>query len=294
MTELQAKKIVKEYYSDESKGDGFMLVEALEFLIEKTKEPKYMHELAWYYATIKRIDLEEKYLMMAAEYDYGLSIMELGYIYYYGQNGVVDYKKAYQSFKKASKLCSEPDKYWCMYKLADFYHNGYYVKKNEEKYRKMIENLHKKMGWSKYLSDPYPEVAYRLANIRIEDKDKSDAIYLLESAKCFMQQRLKYEPFWGHIELMGMIVNRLYGISDFDYDDVTLYDLFYLIDKHKSISFKYQGEKYSIEVDKSQGELAIKFGDTWYKSKQDFFEKARIEEKPLTSLYEDLYKFEVA
>lgn len=294
MTELQAKKIVKEYYSDESKGDGFMLVEALEFLIEKSKEPKYMHELAWYYATIKRIDLEEKYLMMAAEYDYGLSIMELGYIYYYGQNGVVDYKKAYQSFKKASKLCSEPDKFWCMYKLADFYHNGYYVKKNEEKYRKMIENLHKKMGWPKYLSDPYPEVAYRLANIRIEDKDKSDAIYLLESAKCFMQQRLKYEPFWGHIELMGMIVNRLYGIRDFDYDDVTLYDLFYLIDKHKSISFKHQGEKYSIEVDKSQGELVIKFGDTWYKSKQDFFEKARIEEKPLTSLYEDLYKFEVA
>ena len=133
MTELAAKNIIEEYYADVSNGDEVMLVEALEYLIDKTKEAKYMHELAWYYASIKRVDLEEKYLMMAAEYDYGPALMELGYIYYYGQNGVVDYKKAYQNFKKGSKFCGELDKYWCKYKLADCYHNGYYVKKNEDK-----------------------------------------------------------------------------------------------------------------------------------------------------------------
>ena len=294
MTELQAKNIIKEYYSDTSNGDGFMLVEALEFLIDKTKDPKYMHELAWYYASIKRVDLEEKYLMLATEYDYGPAYMELGYIYYYGQNGVVDYKKAYQSFKKGSGLCEELDKCWCTYKLADFYHNGYYVKKNEEKYRKMIEALHKKMGWPRYLSYPYPEVAYRLANIRIDDENNDDAAYLLINAKNFMGQRLKYEPFWGHIELMGNIVGALYKVQNFDYDDITFYDLFYLMDRYKSISFKYQGEIYSIETDDSMEQTAIKFGDTWFKNKQDFFEKARIDEKLLTAIYDDLYKFEVA
>ena len=294
MTELQAKNIIKEYYSDTSNGDGFMLVEALEFLIDKTKDPKYMHELAWYYASIKRVDLEEKYLMLATEYDYGPAYMELGYIYYYGQNGVVDYKKAYQSFKKGSGLCEELDKCWCTYKLADFYHNGYYVKKNEEKYRKMIEALHKKMGWPRYLSYPYPEVAYRLANIRIDDENNDDAAYLLINAKNFMGQRLKYEPFWGHIELMGNIVGALYKVQNFDYDDITFYDLFYLMDRYKSISFKYQGEIYSIETDDSMEQTAIKFGDTWFKTKQDFFEKARIDEKLLTAIYDDLYKFEVA
>ncbi len=294
MTELQAKNIIKEYYSDTSRGDSFMLVEALEYLIDKTKEPKYMHELAWYYASIKRVDLEEKYLMLATEYDYGPAFMELGYIYYYGQNGIVDYKKAYQSFKKGSKLCEELDKYWCMYKLADFYHNGYYVKKNEDKYRQMIERLYKKLGWPKYLSYPYPEVAYRLANIKIADDNKKGAEYILVLAKDFMQQRLKHEPFWGHIELMGDIIETLYKVKDFDYDDVTFYDLFYLMDRHKNITFKYQGEIYSIETEDSLEQTAIRFGDIWYKSKQDFFEKARINEKLLTAIYDDLYKFEVA
>ena len=294
MTELQAKNIIKEYYSDTSKGDGFMLVEALRYLIDKTKEPKYMHELAWYYASIKRVDLEEKYLLLATEYDYGPAYMELGYIYYYGQNGMVDYKKAYQSFKKGAGLCEELDKCWCTYKLADFYHNGYYVKKNEDKYRKMIEALYKKMRWPRYLSYPYPEVAYRLANIKIDDKDKDYAEYLLLNAKDFMGQRLKYEPFWGHMELMGNIVDALYKVRDFDYDDITFYDLFYLMDRYKNISFKYQGEIYSVETDDSLEQPAIKFGDKWYKTKQDFFEKARIEEKLLTAIYDDLYKFEVA
>ena len=294
MNEAQAKEILKKYYEDISNGDGFMLVEALEFLIETTKEPRYMHELAWYYASTKRIDLEEKYLLMAAEYDYGPAFEELGYIYYYGQNGVVDYKKAFQYFSKGAKNCEGTDKYWCMYKLADCYHNGYYVKKNEDKYRKMIEKLHDKMRFPKYLSEPYPEVAYRLAKIRIEEKNTSNAVYLLESAKEFMQQRLKNEAFWGHIELMGMIVNALYEVRDFDYDDIVFYDLFYLIDKYKSITFKYQGDVYEIETDNSQGDVAIKFGNNWYKTKQDFFEKARIGEKLLTAIYEDLYKFEVA
>ncbi|RKM56822.1 sel1 repeat family protein [Butyrivibrio sp. CB08] len=294
MTEMQAKQILREYYENVSGGDGFMVVEALEYLIETTKDPKYMHELAWYYATIKRVDLEEKYLLMATEYNYGMSFMELGYIYYYGQNGVVDYKKAYQSFSKGAKLCEAPDKYWCMYKLADFYHNGYYVKKNEDKYRKMIEGLYSKMRFPKYLSEPFPEVVYRLANIRIEDKKISDAVYLLECGKEFMQERLRVEPFWGHIELMGLIVNTLYGVRNFDYDDIVFWDLFYLVDRHKDISFKYQGNIYKIETDNSQAEVAIKFGDVWYKSKQDFFEKARIDEKLLTAIYEDLYKFEVA
>ena len=113
-------------------------------------------------------------------------------------------------------------------------------------------------------------------------------------AKDFMQQRLRNEPFWGHIELMGMIVKTLYEIKDFDFDDIVFWDLPYLMDKYRNISFKYQGEVFHIETDENQGETAVKFEDTWYKTKQDFFEKARIDEKLLTAIYEDLYKFEVA
>ena len=55
----EAMRAVQDYYELANPGedDNFRLVEALEFLIAETKEPKYMCELGWHYCRQKRFDL---------------------------------------------------------------------------------------------------------------------------------------------------------------------------------------------------------------------------------------------
>ena len=71
MNNGDALKALQEYYDikNPTPDDEFKFTEALGYLIEETKDPKYMTELGWYYASRKRFDLEIKYLEMAAEYE---------------------------------------------------------------------------------------------------------------------------------------------------------------------------------------------------------------------------------
>ena len=87
-----ALKIVNGYYDLENptEDDDFRYTEALGFLIDTTKEPKYMYNLGWFYCSKKRFDLELKYLEMAAECGYTPAMEELGYMWYYGQHGEKD------------------------------------------------------------------------------------------------------------------------------------------------------------------------------------------------------------
>lgn len=100
-----ALRIRSDYYMNENptEEDEFLYTEALDLLVKETKDPKYMTELGWYYCERKRFDLEIKYLEMAAECGDIFALEELGYMYYYGQHGKKDYKKAYECFSKGAE-----------------------------------------------------------------------------------------------------------------------------------------------------------------------------------------------
>lgn len=72
-------------------------------------------------------DKAAKYYKMASDLGFSLSTENLGYIYYYGRTGEVNYEIAYLLFSKASagynRACST-------YKLGDMFKNGYYVNKD--------------------------------------------------------------------------------------------------------------------------------------------------------------------
>ena len=130
-----ALRIVNSYYDIENptEDEDFRYTEALGFLIDTTKESKYMYNLGWFYCSKKRFDLELKYLEMAAECGYTPAMEELGYMWYYGQHGEKDYAKAFHYFSLGAESDNEIGSLWCKYKLADMYHNGYHVEKDEKK-----------------------------------------------------------------------------------------------------------------------------------------------------------------
>ena len=67
------------------------------------------------------------YYNMAAENGSRQAQENLGYCYYYGRTGVVDYEKAFHYFA----LGAFDGHLISLYKIGDMYAAGYYVKKNE-------------------------------------------------------------------------------------------------------------------------------------------------------------------
>ena len=288
---LRALKALQEYYDikNPTPDDEFKFTEALGYLIEETKNPKYMCELGWYYCSKKRFDLEIKYLEMAAENGYLPAMEELGYMWYYGQHGEKDYDKAFYYFSKGAEGDGTNGNLWCKYKLADMYRFGCSVEKDEDKYREMIEDVYEKVKNPRYLNDPFPEISLRLAGIRADQGKKEEAI----EAKKFMAERLSVEAFWGHIEVMGRIIRFLYELQPFDTEEADFYDLFYLTDKPGKYTVKHNGKKFVIEVIDEDGEKAIGYNGKWYRSFEDLCQKAELGSDKLTTIYDEFYDVEV-
>ena len=286
----KALQVIEDYYDihNPSEDDDFAYTEALKLIIDKTHDPMHMCNLAWFYCEKKRFDIELKYLEMAAECGYGPAFEELGYMYYYGQHGERDYKKAFEYYTKGA----EPDNYgnegsmWCKYKLADMYRFGCYVEKNEDKYKKMIEEAYEEVKDPHYLSDPYPEICLRLAGIRVEEGKKDEAVKLLKSGRRFMEDRLKFGPFWGHIEVLGRIVRFLYELTPIDLDGVMFYDLFYLTEKPGVFYLNYRGKPHKLEVTGEGKDKAISFEGKWYRNFEEFCQKCEINGCKVTEIYE--------
>ncbi len=172
------------------------------------------------------------------------------------------------------------------------YRYGCYVDKDEEKYRRMIEEAYEAVKNPDYLNEPYPEICLRLAGIRAEAGKKDEAVILLRKAKSFLAERLSHDPFWGHIEVMGRIVRFLYQLTTFDERRADFYDLFYMTQKPGVYTLYYGRKKIKLIVMEEKGETAISFEGKWYRDFGDFCGKAELDHRKLTSIYDDFYKVE--
>ena len=291
MTITDALRFRQDFYDkqDPSADEEFMFTEAMGTLIQETKKPEYMAELAWFYCGRKQFATEKKYLEMAAECGYGPAHEELGYMWFHGQHGEKDYKKAFEYFSKGA----EPDKFgnkgslWCRFKLADMYRFGTGVEKDEAKYREMIEQAYKEVQNPQYLNEPFPEIAYRLAGIRREQGENAEAIALLRRGKRFMEERLTYDPFWGHIEVMGRIVRLLYKLAPFSPKEGNFYDLFHLVQEPGQYRVKLHGKVYTVEVAEEDGERVVGLDGKWYNRFEDLIQKAVIGGEKVTQIFDE-------
>lgn len=291
MTIAEARRIEREFYKKPkpTEDDVFLFTEAMDYIIQTTKDPRAMMSLGGYFYDERKFDLALKYYEMAAEYKLVSAYECLGYIWYYGRTGTKDYEKAFKYFK----LAKDSGNIVAAYKLADMYKNGYYVEKDYNTYCKIIENLYKKIKNSNRLNDPIPEIFTRLAHIRTEQGKIDEAVQLYYRAKDFLAQRISYNPFFGSLNIMKWLEDDLYELIDFDKDDFDLYDLYYLAKSPVKVRFYFEGKEQRWETVEEDGEIVIHFNDKWYKTREDFFAKACIDDLPLTHIYDTLYDFEV-
>ncbi len=270
--------------------DRFLYTEALGFLIDETKDADYMVELGAMYYEQRQFDLALKYYEMAAEYDNLYAISDLGYIWYYGRTGEKNYEKAFYYFDKARKMGD----LIAAYKVAEMYKHGYYLDRDTEQYKRIIEELYPKVKDSASLDDPVPEIFTRLARIRTEEGKSEEALQLYDEARDFLKQRIQAHPFFGDLNIMKWTIWDIYKLRDFDPEDAGLYDLYYLLQKPCKVRFKFEEKTHEVEAVAEDGGISVRFDDRWYRTVDDFFRKAELDGELITMLYEELYDFEVA
>ncbi len=269
--------------------EEYEFIELLEYLIEETKDPSYMVDLGGYYYGNKIYDLALKYYEMADSFGDKWAAEGLGYIWYYGRTGEVNYEKAFKYYSKAAENGNLKSKI----KVADMYKNGYYVEKDYDRYCSIIEEARKDVENTRNLFDPLPEVYTRLARIRQQQGRTGEAVSLYLEVKWFMAQRIRYSQFFGDLNVMKWTVEDLYKLIPFDEVEFDLYDLYYLLKKPVKVSFMYKGREYEVESSMDEGAIAVRFEKKWYRTIDDFFNKAEIDGELLIVLYRDLYGFEI-
>ena len=291
MTINEAKNNLREirFLDNITSDDEFLYIESLEFLIKETNDPEYMMDLGGYYYEKQEFDLALKYYDMAALKDYDPAFECLGYIWYYGRTGVKDYKKAYENFEKAMKNGN----IIATYKIADMYRNGYYVEKDLNKYKEIIEDLYPKVKDMDDVFAPIPEIYTRLAKIRIEENKNEEALSLLEDARRILEKRIHFNGFFGNLTIMKWLIIDLYKVKKFDNENFGLYDLFYLLNEPHTVRFTFINKKYEIESIEEEGNIVIKFNDKWYRDIDEFFKKANIDGDRLINIIYDLEDFKL-
>lgn len=291
MTIPEARKICRDFYdlTNPTEDDEFIFTEALKYLIEETKNSDYMVDLGGFYYGKRQFDLALKYYELAAEYGNRYAISDLGYIWYYGRTGQKNYEKAFYYFDKARQMGD----IIAAYKVADMYKNGYYVEKDFEKYKSIIEELYPKVKDARMLEDPLPEIFTRLARIRSDEGNVDEALRLYDIARDFLSQRIRVNPFFGNLNIMKWMIEDIYKLREFDPEFMELYDLYYVFRGPAKVMFTFEGKEHEVESTKEGGGIVVRFDDKWFRNVDDFFNKAELDGELITMRYEELSDFEV-
>lgn len=288
MTVSEAKNIIEEFrilcghYTEQ---EFFLYTEAADLLIRETKDTQYMIDLGGHYYERKSYDLALKYYEMAFQAGDISAALGLGYIWYYGRTGSVDYEKAFYYFSRAKGPVAE-------YKIADMYHHGYYVKRDDAKYKEIIEGLYGVFHWTTYIGDPLPEICVRLAGIREKEGNIGGAVRLLREGKDMLASRIAYDPFFGNFSIMRDLIGHLYRLTPFDKTDFDLYDLYELFKDPATVRFTYKGKPYRIIAEREpDGSVAVCFAGKWYRNFEDMLMHAELDGRLITFVNGKLKNF---
>ena len=292
MTTQEARRLVEKYYKNDnpSKDDEFIFTEACQFLIETENDSDAMVNLGGYYYAKEKYNLAEKYYLMAFDAGDKWVADGLGYIYYYGRVGARDYKKAFYYFS----LAKENGNLEAAMKIADMYHNGFGVEKDDEKYKSILLDIFDKIKDATNLGEPYPEVAHRLADIFINEGHGEDAIEMLIKGKSFIEQRIRYNPFWGNFIVCRRLITLFYKVLEFDENHFNFFDLFYVLAEPRTVKLTFHGKQYLIESFFDEDEMRVKCSDKFYKSIENFLMNALFDNKHTYVIeYDDYYLLEI-
>lgn len=167
------------------------------------------------------------------------------------------------------------------------------MEKNTGKYKEIIEDIYLRIKDTQHPDDPLPEIFSRMAKIRTDEGNIEEALKLYNYARDFLAQRIKDHSTAENLDIMKQLTNDIYQIQELDEDDLWLYDLYYVLKGPTIIKFCFDGTDHEIMTIEDDDGIVVRFDDEWFCNVDDFFRKAKLVGLPLTTLYEELYLFEM-
>lgn len=316
LTQTEAWKLIQYYYDNgrrEEDKDSFH--KTCQYLIDQYDDMNaVMASGGDYYSDHDYSDAFREYTM-AAGHEIPSGYIGLGYIWYYGRLGTTDYQKAYECFMHAVALITgidfndlslsdlnqkiileNEDEYDdlinAVYKVADMYEHGYYVEKSYAAFSALIEYLYDGIRNSG-VSDYYmPEVELRMSEIVLHDNEnqKDQALEYLYDARSRMIIRLEGDSFFGDYSVMKDIVLKVYDLSEFNPDEMDLYDLWYVMQKPCIVTFFCDSQKYEVS---SGQDGQINDRNRIYTSVDEWLQKAKIADKAVSFMIDDCSGFQI-
>ena len=292
----QYYELIEEMHSfyekdDPTEEDQIIFENAMKKLIEETPEKDctqaFAYNLAMHYMNVKKFELAKEYFEIGAKTGDWTCKQGLGIIWYYGLCGEQDFEKAYMYFENRKFGRSA-------YLLAEMYHFGNYVERDDVKCRQILEELFEKAIAERYsgkhdLSTLYPEVAVRLVWQNIEEEQVTlFDLDILYSAWKILAIRQKHNPSWINLSSMRDVVETLAYMEGKKYRFKDIYDLMVIDFSNAVVVFSYNDASYHIDIFKDNERIIFQFQDELYDGADDFLEYARIDRKRITSIYDDI------
>ena len=92
---------------------------------------------------------------------------------------------------------------------------------------------------------------------------------------------------------MKWLIKDLYTVKNFDKNNFNFYDLYYALSKPAKITFNHINKTYLVESVMEENQLAVRFEDKWFRTIDDFMQKAEIDGEKLSYIYDELENFKI-
>lgn len=287
MNQKDANRMIIQFYTNPTPSDQerFFFEEAMEYMIETTKDPHYIVGLGSYYRGIGRVDLAMKFFNMAISLGDTCVYECLAVVYMDESSGMKDYTKAFDCFRKAY----EGGSLTAYLEMAEMYRNGWGVPKNQKKYQHIIEEVYAQIRDSRFMGDPISEVCIHLAEIRRDQGRLEEAVDLFLRARDFLSRRLAEYSLEADFLEMERLVMSVYELVEFDETSLDFYDLFYLLRRPAKVRFWFRQKKYMVEMVQDEEGTAVRFGQKWYRSVSDFIRRGTLAGEPVVKVANRVY-----
>ena len=92
---------------------------------------------------------------------------------------------------------------------------------------------------------------------------------------------------------MKRLVRDIHSLRPLDRENIRLYDLYELLTSPAKVRFRFEDDVHEAEAAEEDGAIAVRFDDRWFRTVDDFFQRAELDGALLTARYEELRDFEV-
>lgn len=265
-------------------GAEFAEYEALEYMDENDPDPEYACALAREY---ERRGLYSKLRRLFETTSYNPVIAQInGEMALHGVLGAPDYKTAYEYFIHANTIGSLLAEYY----IAKMYRYGLYVNKDHAEYERRIRSVYEKYLNSLIECCPHQiflemsEIEQRAGNI---DKAIEHCVMSLKTLRLMMR-------VGGNITDTDLkIVNRLYGLVEFDPDDMDLLDLLYVFNKPSKVRIVIGNVQLIVQAIDHKGRTIVKCGKSYYRDAADFLQNHKIKDKCIATYINNISYMEI-